>query len=151
MSNKIFIDSSILIEFRKGSKSELLSAIFSSDQWTPTIPSVVVSEYLFHHLAIFSGKSPLSVKSSRTISQYIRQGNPDSFLANFRMLPELHFLIEEVADMMGKYNLLPNDAMILAHCKSVDIHYIASHDSDFAIPCKEESIKLINKSEDLVV
>lgn len=33
-------------------------------EWEPVISQAVVSEYLFFHLAIFSGKSPLSVKTA---------------------------------------------------------------------------------------
>jgi predicted nucleic acid-binding protein len=51
------------------------------------------------------------------------------------------FLLEAPA-LMSKYNLLPNDAIILAACKFHKIG-LASHDSDFIIPCESENIELL--------
>lgn len=44
---------------------------------------------------------------------------------------------------MSKYNLIPNDAIILATCISNNIEQLASYDSDFIIPCREEGIVLL--------
>jgi predicted nucleic acid-binding protein len=46
---------------------------------------------------------------------------------------------------MSKYNLLPNDAIILATCKIHNITKLASHDSDFILPCKAEGIELLRE------
>ena len=54
---------------------------------------------------------------------------------------------DESLRLMQQYNLLPNDAMILAHCISSNIQFIASYDSDFITPCREEGITLINSIE----
>ncbi len=54
-------------------------------------------------------------------------------------------LFELVPKLMIKYNLLPNDAIILATCKIHDIKQLASHDTDFIIPCKEEGIELLRE------
>jgi predicted nucleic acid-binding protein len=48
---------------------------------------------------------------------------------------------------MSKYNLLPNDAIILATCKIHGITELASHDADFTIPCGEEGIELLIEKE----
>jgi predicted nucleic acid-binding protein len=54
-------------------------------------------------------------------------------------------------DLMQKYNLLPNDALILATCKIYQIRQIASFDStDFEKACLGENIKLIQRIEDLL-
>ncbi|WP_338874535.1 PIN domain-containing protein [Spirosoma sp. SC4-14] len=50
---------------------------------------------------------------------------------------------------MEQYNLLPNDALILATCKLNDGTFIASHDRDFATACHPEGIRLIRSSRDL--
>ena len=51
---------------------------------------------------------------------------------------------------MSKYNLLPNDAIILATCKLHGITQLASHDTDFIDPCKAEGIELLkNRRTDL--
>jgi predicted nucleic acid-binding protein len=52
-------------------------------------------------------------------------------------------------DFMKIYNLLPNDALILATCKLENIAILASYDTDFTKACLNEGIKLISKVEDL--
>ena len=46
---------------------------------------------------------------------------------------------------MAKYNLLTNDAIILATCKIHNITKLASHDSDFVNPCEGEGIELLRE------
>ncbi|HHG75545.1 MAG TPA: PIN domain-containing protein [Persephonella sp.] len=48
-----------------------------------------------------------------------------------------------------KYNLLTNDALILATCKYYGIDKIASLDSDFEKATVSENIKLIRSVNDL--
>ena len=55
MNNRIFVDSSILIEYRKGSKTDLWDAILSDTDTVPCLNQTVVSEYLFHHMSLFGG------------------------------------------------------------------------------------------------
>ena len=52
-----------------------------------------------------------------------------------------------VSMFMANYNLLPNDAIILATCKLHGITQLASHDSDFIIPCQAEGIELLREEE----
>jgi predicted nucleic acid-binding protein len=48
---------------------------------------------------------------------------------------------------MSKYNLLPNDAIILATCKMHNITKLASYDTDFIVPCQEEGIELLREKD----
>lgn len=144
MPSKILLDSSVLVEYRKGTQTELLEAILLNAEWEPVISQAVVSEYLFFHLAIFSGKSPLSVKTANEIGEFIQLGKPGLFLSQFNWLVDDAGLFMSAIDLMGKYNLLPNDALILGNCISHQIKAIASYDPDFEIPCKAEGITLIN-------
>ena len=50
---------------------------------------------------------------------------------------------------MAVYNLLPNDALILAICKIRNIGHLASYDSDFATACTGEGIRLVQTVADL--
>ncbi|WP_262508243.1 PIN domain-containing protein [Spirosoma fluviale] len=50
---------------------------------------------------------------------------------------------------MEQYNLLPNDALILATCKLNGIEKIASYDADFAPACLGEGIQLIRSVSDI--
>lgn len=43
---------------------------------------------------------------------------------------------------MSKYNLLPNDAIILGTCILHEIKFLATHDSDFDIAAPAEGIIL---------
>jgi len=72
-----------------------------------------------------------------------------SFLAEFKMLPIPQEAIPESISMMSKHNLLPNDALILASCKLQEVAVLASYDSDFAIACQAEGIRLIATATDL--
>ena len=49
-----------------------------------------------------------------------------------------------VPAFMITYNLLP-DAIILATCKIHGITQLASHDSDFILPCAAEGIDLLRE------
>ena len=44
------------------------------------------------------------------------------------VLPDARYF--EMMDIMGKYNLLPNDALIVATCRAYGISRVASFDSD---------------------
>ena len=47
----------------------------------------------------------------------------------------------EISDyLIKKYNLKPNDALILATCKRYGIKYLLSLDGDFKIPCMNEEL-----------
>jgi predicted nucleic acid-binding protein len=50
---------------------------------------------------------------------------------------------------MEKYNLLPNDALIMATCKLSNIDWIASYDGDFESICRDEGIQLIRSVSDI--
>jgi predicted nucleic acid-binding protein len=62
MINKLILDSSVLVEYVKGNKTELL------DHWMLTMPgklfinSIVLSEYMYHWLGNNGGKSPRSLQ-----------------------------------------------------------------------------------------
>jgi hypothetical protein len=59
-----------LIEYRKGTRTALLDALLQhSDQLDLCISEIVSSEYLFHLLALFGQKSPLSIKENKAIQK----------------------------------------------------------------------------------
>lgn len=57
-------------------------------------------------------------------------------------------LIEDAILLMSAFNLLPNDALILAICQLHQIPAIASYDPDFITVCKNLSITLLQTVED---
>ena len=106
-----------------------------------------MSEYLYHFVGHHGTKSPRTLKESRSIPQVLSENNPLTLLALFEQLTVKLPAVEEVVRIMTDYNMLSNDAIILAHCKSAKINYLASYDSDFIIPCQEEGITLIDSVE----
>lgn len=148
MNNNIFIDSSILIEYRKGSKTGLWDAILSDTDVVPCLNQTVVSEYLYYHLAIFGGKAPLSIKEAGKIEVTLLIKNPLTFLELLEWLPDSPDILPLTINFMKKYNLLPNDALILSTCKKYGIEALATHDADFARPCQAEGIYLLSSAED---
>lgn len=149
MSSKaIFADSSILIEYYKNAQTELLDKLLDAKHVQVCISQIVVSEYLFHCLGIDGGKSPLSVKQSKTIAAVLSNGNHAIFLKQFTYLEDSNLLIERVPILMAQYNLLPNDALILAICQLHQILAVASYDSDFKNACIGLNITLVQNVSD---
>jgi uncharacterized protein len=114
------------------------------------INATVLSEFTYYYLAIEGSSSPRTLKEKRFIPRIIRQNNPINLLKLFTYLPDNQSVIDIYLDLMEKYNLLPNDALILATCKIHKISQLASFDkTDFEKACLSEQIKLVQKVEDL--
>lgn len=147
MSNRIFVDTSILVEYRKGSKTALWEAILKNTDVTPCLNQAVVSEYLFYHLAIFTGKSPRTIKESGKIAEVLQNHDPFPFLNILEWLLDSTILLQPAIASMKSYNLLPNDALILASCKQHGINALASFDPDFEAACRAENINWLSTEE----
>ncbi len=141
--NRIFIDSSILVEYIKGTKLSLLNKLVSHENNSCFVNETVVSEYLLYFLAINGNASPKSLKKSGKITEIFNQNFNHKFLLAFSFLASDENLFSLTPLLMAEYNLLPNDAIILATCKIHGITKLASHDTDFIIPCKAEGIDLL--------
>ena len=150
MSNKkIFLDSSILVEYVKGNKIELLDRLLNDTDATLFISQIVISEFYFHALAVYGNKSPLSIKMSGGIGNIMRQYQPQQFLQLFNFLADNAAFINATAQLMEKHNILPNDALIIANCQYHNIQCIASYDvNDFTTVCKSENMTLISSVQD---
>lgn len=149
MSNRIFLDSSILIESTKGTQTDLFNHLIANDTFEKCISQVVLSEYTFYLLIIEGGKAPLTLKRDKTIPAIIEQHNPADFLSELSFLESGSAVIPLYLYLMEKYNLLPNDALILATCKLNGIDQIASYDADFETACLGENIRLIRSIDEL--
>ena len=144
----LFVDSSLPVEHVKGSKGDddLLAHLLSFD-FDLTINSVVFSEVMFKFLTIHGAKSGLALKKGNAIEGILAGHDPRKILKYFRFDGYTDDPQEEVLRLMQQYNLLPNDALILAHCINSNIGFIASYDSDFTIPCQKEGVTLIDSIE----
>ncbi len=106
---------------------------------------------LYKLLGIIAGKSPMSVCKSRQIEATLELHDTVGFLSNFVYLNISKVAMIQSISFMKAYNLLPNDALILATCKLENIPVLASDDSDFFKACQKEGIQLISKMEDLLL
>ena len=150
MNNKIFIDSSIFIENFKGNTTAKEILKVAIDRFDVCINSIVFSEVLFKLMVLKSGKSILTIKSQNLISSLIKELKDYSeLLLLFKVLEENKEILNISLGFIEKYNLLTNDALILATCKYYGIDKIASLDSDFEKATISENIKLIRNANDL--
>jgi predicted nucleic acid-binding protein len=146
---KIFVDSSILVEYIKDSRPDLLEKLISSNHYLYT-NGIVFSEFMFYYLAVIGEKSPLAVKESKKIKSIMEKHDPIDLFSYFITLPIDNEILLLSYEFMKKYNLLPNDALILATTKLSGIESIATFDNnDFDIPCISESINIINSVMDI--
>ena len=147
-SNKVFIDTSVLVEALKGKKVNFYVDLVSKVENDFFINEAVLSEYLYYFLGINGGASPRSLQEKNKIAQTIEAHiNEIIVLENFSLIAGTQSFLKAVPELMSKYNLLPNDAIILATCKSHNITTLASHDNDFINPCKEEGIELLREED----
>ena len=142
--NDYFIDSSILIEYNKGNKLRLSSELSANDIFRCFVNETVLSEFLFHFLAYNGKKSPQTIHESNKIADVFALSDQYKLIKTCHFLETSKRLYSLVPSLMVKYNLLPNDAIILATCKLHGIKNLASHDKDFEIPCKAEGIDLVS-------
>lgn len=147
MTNNVFVDSSLLIEYIKDTKTNLLNSLLSEESIQPYINETVVSEFLLYFVAINGNASPRSLHSSAKIPSLFRTFDSYNLLKRFSFLASNENLFSIVPEYMEKYNLLPNDAIILATCKIHNINKLASHDTDFIVPCNEEGIELFREDD----
>lgn len=146
MTNKVMIDSSVLIEYMKDSKTQLLSSLISDSETECFINETIVSEFLYYFIGLYGGRSPRAVQSANQIATIFNQSFDYLLIESFSFLSSNETLLSSVPDYMSKYNLLPNDAIILATCKIHGITQLASHDKDFEEPCKAEGISLLTEN-----
>ena len=151
MNNRIFLDSSILVVKAKGTKEELFDFLIENSTIEKCINTIVLSEFTYYFLAIEGSSSPRTLKEKKIIPTILQQNNPIILLELFAYLTDSQAIVGTYLDLMQKYNLLPNDALILATCKTHQIQQIASFDStDFEKACLGENIKLVQRIEDLL-
>ncbi len=135
-NNRIFIDSSVLIEALKGNKVNFYKKLVSDINNENLINETVVSEYLYFVLGFSAGTSPRTSKERQQISEILSASETlTSILADFSFINANFSVLHHAPNLMSRYNLLPNDAIILATCKIHNITKLASHDTDFIIPC----------------
>ncbi len=105
------------------------------------INDIVFSEFVFHYISLKSGLSPLTMKGKKEVGKYINERDPKEFIDQFRVLDVNESVVSMAYDLIRKYSMLPNDAIILATCKFHEIDLLASLDRDFEEACRLEGLK----------
>lgn len=132
--NDFFIDSSVLIEYNKGNKLRIFSELLANDIFRCLVNETVLSEFLFHFLAYNGNKSPQTLHETKQIASVFATSSQYKLIKTCHFIENDKRLYSVVPGLMAKYNLLPNDAIILAICKLHGIPNPVSHDSDFEVP-----------------
>lgn len=145
MTNKIFIDSSVLVEPLQNRKVEFYKNLISNSNYVNCINSIVVSEYLYKYIGLQNLGSPRKIQSDNKIAEALQPYFITETLKEFLFIEVNENVVSLAPALMDKYNLLPNDAIILATCKIYNITQLASHDKDFKAPCKSEGITLLTE------
>ncbi len=145
MTSSVLLDSSILIEYAKNKKVKLLDSLINDNSFSCYINETIVSEFYFQFLKLSTNKAPATLESSGLINLVLENNKNYLFINLFEFLLSDRSIIKRVPELMKRYNLLPNDAIILATCKIHNITKLASHDTDFIIPCKAEGIELLRE------
>lgn len=149
MSSNIFLDSSILVEWAKKTQVELFDHLSTATQYTLCINEIVLSEFAYYWLVVEGKKAPVTLKRDGTIPGIISNHSPVDLLTKLTLLESDPAIIVLYLRYTQQYNLLPNDALILAACKLNGITQLASYDADFVAPCAVEAIQLIQTVAEL--
>lgn len=143
--SKIFLDSSVLIEALKGTETEFYKTLVQDKSLICCTNEIVFSEYVYHAMALYGGSSPLTLKNKKAINGIISsQPGYFSVLQDFEFLSSSVEMLKIALTFMQQYDMLPNDALILAACKVHNVFKLASHDKDFILPCEKENLQLVS-------
>ncbi|MGF7215925.1 putative nucleic acid-binding protein [Spirosoma lacussanchae] len=148
MSNKIVLDSSVLVEWAKKTQPELFIGLQNSS-YELCISQITLSEFSYYWLAVGGQKAPVTLKRDGKIPTVLQQYNPVNLLTKLTWLETDERIVAIHLRLMMQYNLLPNDALILATCQLNNIKQIASYDADFETACQAEGIRLIRSVAEL--
>ncbi len=96
MNNRIFLDSSILIEYAKNKRVKLLDTLFDDNSSSCYINETVVSEFYFQFLKLCTNKAPATLHSSNSIKSVLENNKNHLFINLFEFLPGDRSIIERV-------------------------------------------------------
>jgi len=127
---EVFFDSNVFLHHLANTRevaSKLLEDV-ENGKITGFINDVVVSEVIYGYLRALTNLKPHQLQSKLPKIDFDLSPIKD-LLSLFRVLS--CSFGAEVAEIVEKYKLLPNDALIAATCKHYGIKKIATFDEDF--------------------
>ena len=126
----VFIDSSVFLDFLEGKeKARVLLAEYSGLEGCINV--IVFSEVLFVYIKATTGKKSYELKKKPELVKSVELTDIVELLGRYRTLDVEEAVTKEAEELITKYGLLPNDALIAATCKHYGINKIATTDPDF--------------------
>ncbi len=84
MSNRVFLDSSILVEWAKKTRTDLFDYLVVSNAYELCISQITLSEFMYYWLAIGVGKAPVTLKRDIAISDILQLYSPKDVLTKLK-------------------------------------------------------------------
>ena len=121
MRRRIFIDSSVLIEYMKGNeRADKIMRKMESERASTCINAIVTSEIIYIYIRDRANRSTEELRRSPDIVKRVDLSALLQFIESVNVLPETKEVVLQAAEYIQKHGLLPNDALILATAKEFD-------------------------------
>lgn len=99
--NKVFVDSSRLIDVEKRNYTKLLQDLYFKNSVQLCINDIVVSQFFFHFIGLQTGKASLIIKEKKEIASVMDVYIKDEILTNFQFIPSSKKIVSAVPDFMN--------------------------------------------------
>ncbi|WP_246112273.1 type II toxin-antitoxin system VapC family toxin [Thermococcus aciditolerans] len=145
------VDSTVFVEHLKGnSKATGILEALIEESVTGYINETVVSEVIFIYLKLKTGKSFRTLKKKPELVRAVQKEPVYELLSLFRFLETNEFVFSLSKKLIGKYGLLPNDAIIGATAIFYNLDGIITLDEDFAEMGQKENLLIVSSKEELL-
>ncbi|MEM1670820.1 MAG: type II toxin-antitoxin system VapC family toxin [Archaeoglobaceae archaeon] len=130
--NGVFVDTNVLIRHLSGDKrAKKVVEKVEMGEIDGYINQVVVSELIHVYLRLFTGRNSAYLKKNPEVIKAVNLEPVYDLLNIFNELSSSEIISRVSKELIMKYGLLPNDALIAATCKHYGIRKIATFDEDF--------------------
>jgi len=128
----VFIDSNVILRHLSGDRrAKRIVDWVESGRVIGYVNQVVASEVLYVYIKLMAGKPAYRLKEEPATVKQVDLTPVCKVLSLFEELPSSHEVTTGAIDLIRKYGLLPNDAIIASTCKHYGVGKIATFNSDF--------------------
>jgi len=129
---KIFVDTNVIVDLLRG-KNHVVAFFkqIESGELLGFANNIVFLETIHVYLILTTGEGPLSLRKKPEMIKSIDLTPISDIFDLLHLLPTDPIEKDDVVEIISKYGLLPNDALIVATCKYYGINKIVTFDSDF--------------------
>ena len=145
------VDSTVLVEHLKGNPEAtgILEALLEENV-VGYINETIASEVIFIYLKFKTGKSFRTLKKRPELVKALQKEPVYELLSLFRFLETNEFVFNISKELIEKYGLLPNDAIIGATALFYKVNGIITLDKDFEEFGKGENLRIVSSREELL-